>query len=173
MRNFFAVLFAVFAILIFSPRSYAEEFDYGRDALESALPDDAREYLESEGITPETTTAFSFSDALGKGFELLKSKASKPLKTLCALCGVVLFCALTQSLEHSGSLKGVFSAVGVLCGAGIAAAAMYDLLNSGTFYADFYSRTYGYLGGDGSHADRRCGKLCGYWRNSTVFAACR
>ena len=130
MRKFFAVVFAVFAILFFSPRSYAEEFDYGRDALESALPDDAREYLESEGITPETTAAFSFSEALGKVFELLKSKASKPLKTLCALCGIVLFCALTQSLEHSGSLKGVFSAAGVLCGAGIAAAAMYDLLNS-------------------------------------------
>ena len=130
MRKFFAVLLAVLAIIGCGITAAAENFDYGRDKLESALPDDALEYLDGEQITPETPRTFSFSEALGGFWELLKSKSTKPLRMLCGLCGVVLFCALAESVADTGNLKGVFSAVGVLCGAGIAAAAMYDILES-------------------------------------------
>ena len=94
------------------------------------MPDNALDYLESEQITPETPRVFSFTEALGGFLDLLRSKATAPLKMLCGLCGVVLFCALAESVADTGSLKGVFSVVGVLCGAGIAAAAMYDVLGS-------------------------------------------
>ena len=105
-----------------------DEFDYGRDRLENALPDDALDYLESEQITPETPKVFSFSEALSSLLELFRSKATMPLRMLCGLCGVVLFCALAESIADTGNC--VFSVVGVLCGAGIAAAAMYDILES-------------------------------------------
>ncbi len=130
MRKFIIVLLSAIVMLTCGISAKADDFDYGREALESALPDDARDYLTSAEITPDAPKTFSFSEALNGAWELLKSKAGKPLKMLCALCGVVLFCALTESIAEAGSLKGVFSIVGVLCGAGIAAAAMYDLLNS-------------------------------------------
>lgn len=130
MRKFFALLLAVFVMLACGSAAAADDFDYGRDELENALPDDAREYLESAQITPEAPPAFSFTEALGGFGKLLKSKSTKPLRMLCGLCGVVLFCALAESIADAGNLKGVFSIVGVLCGAGIAATAMYDLLDS-------------------------------------------
>lgn len=132
MRKFFAVLTALMAMLFCGINAAAapDDFDYGRDRLEDALPEDALGYLESEQITPEAPRTFSFSEALGGLLELLRSKATEPLRMLCGLCGVVLFCALAESVADTGNLKGVFSAVGVLCGAGIAAAAMYDILGS-------------------------------------------
>lgn len=128
-----AVTAAVFAAFLCDLRAAAENsesFDYGREELQEALPDDAREYLESEQISPETPRTFSFGEALGNALSLLKSKAAMPLRMLCGLCGVVLFCALAESVADAGSLKGALSAISVICGAGIAAAAMYELLES-------------------------------------------
>lgn len=130
MRKFFAIVLAIFALLFCNTRAFAEEFDYGREELEDALPSDARDYLDNEQITPESPRVFSFGEALRSAWELLKSKAAKPLRMLCGLCGVVLLCALAESVADAGSIKGALSVVGVLCGAGIAAAAMYDLLQS-------------------------------------------
>lgn len=130
MRKFISILFAVILMTFCGTAASADELDYGREELESALPDDAREILDSEGITPETPVTFSFSEALGKLLELIRSKASRPVRMLCGLCGVVLFCALSESVAAEGSLKTVLSAVGALCGAGIASSAMYELLQS-------------------------------------------
>ena len=133
MRKFWTLFLALFFMITCSITASAaapDDFDYGRDRLESALPDDVLDYLESEQITPESPRILSFTEALGSLLELLRSKATMPLRMLCGLCGVVLFCALAESIADTGSLKGVFSVVGVLCGAGIAAAAMYDILES-------------------------------------------
>ncbi len=130
MRKLFSILLAVILITFCGGTASADELDYGKDELESALPDEAREILENEGITPETPGTFSFSETLGKLLELIRNKAARPLRMLCGLCGVVLFCALAESIALEGNLKTVLSAVGALCGAGIAAAAMYELLRS-------------------------------------------
>lgn len=127
MRNFFTILIVILAMFACKTEA-AAEFDYGRENLQSALPESAREYLESEQITPENPAVFSFGEAIGGFFNMLKGKATKPMKMLVGLCGVVLFCSLSESVAAAGSLKGVFSAAGVLCGAGIAATAMYELL---------------------------------------------
>lgn len=128
MRKFFTVIIMIAALFFCNTRAVAEEFDYGREELEDALPSDTRDFLDSERITPESPRVFSFGEALRGAWGLLKNKAAKPLRMLCGLCGVVLMCALAESVADAGSLKGTLSAVGVLCGAGIAAAAMYDLL---------------------------------------------
>lgn len=130
MRKLFAVLLAALVFMLCGMTVAADDFDYGREELESALPDDALEYLESAEITPDSPKTFSFSDAISGFFELLKSKATRPLRMLCGLCGVVLFCALSENIANEGNLKGVFSAIGVLCGAGIAAGAMHEMLES-------------------------------------------
>lgn len=130
MRKFITIFLAVLALFLLNSRAFAEEFDYGGDELIEALPDDAREFLENEEITPESPRVFSFGEALKGAWELLKKQAGKPLRMLCGLCGVVLFCALAESLIETGTgnLKTALSVVGVLCGAGIAAAAMYEVL---------------------------------------------
>lgn len=130
MRKLISLLIAVFLMTLCGVSARAEEIDYGRDELESALTDEAREILDSEGITPEAPAAFSFSEALGKLLELIRDKSTRPLRMLCGLCGVVLFLALSESVAAQGDLKTVLSAVGALCGAGIAASAMYGLLQS-------------------------------------------
>lgn len=130
MRTLFSIIVAVLLITFCGASASADEIDYGRDELESALTDEARDILENEGITPETPATFSFSEALGKIFELIRDKSAAPLRMLCGLCGVVLFCALAESVSAEGNLKTVLSAVGALCGAGIAASAMYGLLQS-------------------------------------------
>ncbi|MDE6732656.1 MAG: stage III sporulation protein AE, partial [Oscillospiraceae bacterium] len=128
MRKFFAAFLTIMALLLLNSKAFAEDFDYGGGELIEALPDEAREFLESEEITPEAPRVFSFGEALTGAWELLKNQAGKPLRMLCGLCGVVLFCALAESVAEAGNLKTALSVVGVLCGAGIAAAAMYEVL---------------------------------------------
>lgn len=128
MRKFITIFLAILALFLLNSKAFAEEFDYGREELVEALPDEAREFLDNEQITPESPRVFSFGEALKGAWEILKKQAGKPLRMLCGLCGVVLFCALSESLAEAGNLKTALSVVGVLCGAGIAAAAMYEAL---------------------------------------------
>ena len=128
------ILFAFLTLiltLIFSQNAYAEELDLGQEQIAEALPDDAREILESGGITPDNSGALnlSFTGVLKELWEMFKSSAAKPLVLFCSLCGVVLFCAVAESVSNDGNMKGVLSAVGVLCGAGIEAAAVYEVLD--------------------------------------------
>lgn len=123
------VLFAVFTVTAFAESAVYE--DVGQSEIVDTLPDEARSTLEDNGITPDNSGALSltFGGVLSYIWELIKDKATKPLQMLCALCGVVLFCALAESMAGEGSLKGVFSVVGVLCGAGIAAGAVCEVLD--------------------------------------------
>lgn len=118
---------------IFSDKSvYAESAeDYNTSQIAQAVPDDARERLESEGITPDNSGALglTFGGVLSGIWDAFCDKAAAPLRMLCSLAAVVLFCALARSFTEAGNLKGVFSVVGVLCSAGIVAAQMNSLLN--------------------------------------------
>lgn len=132
VKKIFPVLLTVFLLLVNSVDAFAQSVDFGQEQLYEALPDSAREILDSEGITPDNAgvAGLSFVGVLGELWETIKHTAEKPLVLLCSLCGVVLFCALAESVCGEGSMKGVLSAVGVLCGAGIATAAVYEVLNS-------------------------------------------
>lgn len=131
MKKIFFALLTLILTLTFSPTAYAEEPDFGQEQLSEALPDGAREALESEGITPDNSGALnlSFGGVLKELWETFKANATKPLALLCSLCGVILFCAIAESVCAEGGMKGVLSAVGVLCGAGIAASAVYEVLD--------------------------------------------
>lgn len=111
----------------------AAEFDYGKEELEAAVPEEAAELLENSGITPDNggVLSLSFTEVLSFLWDMIKEQAVKPLKLLVALCGVVLLCALANSVSDSGesSLKGVFSVVGVLAGAGITVSSISEVLS--------------------------------------------
>lgn len=128
------ILIAVLAFAFMGTSGAAEESeldDYGQSEIAEALPDEARDTLEENGIEPDNSGALNLSveGVLSYIWDIIKDKATKPLQMLCSMCGVVLFCALAESIAGEGSLKGVFSVVGVLCGAGIAASSVCDLLD--------------------------------------------
>lgn len=128
-----ALIIAVTAAVFCSVRAGAEEIDFGSERIVEAVPGDAREILDEAEITPENSGALNltFSGVLSEVLEMFRVRLREPLKLLCTLCGVVLLCALAESLAsgEGGQLRGVFSVVGVLCGAGIAAAAVGEVLD--------------------------------------------
>lgn len=121
------------AAVLCSGRAFAQSIDYGEERMVEAVPGEARGILDDAGITPGNSGALNltFGGVLAEVWELFKLQIGEPMKLLCSLCGVVLLCALAESLSQSQSerLKGVFSVVGVLCGAGIAAAAVGNVLD--------------------------------------------
>ena len=105
--------------------------DYGSDRLEEAVPDEAAEILDEQGITPENGGALSltFGDVLSSLWDMIKERAAAPLKLLVSLCGVVMLSALAGTISENGGMKRAFSAVSVLAGAGITVAAVYDVIS--------------------------------------------
>lgn len=110
--------------------TFSEEFMQEARDIERALPTEVSGELSEGGVTPESGAgSLSFSGALGYIWRELLANAAKPLRLLCALCGVVLLCALADSLGDSGSLKGTFCALGALAGSGMTVAAMAQVLD--------------------------------------------
>lgn len=131
MKRFFAVFAVVFALFFtVCGRAYADDFDYGREQIEEALPENAGEILDEQGISPENSGALNLTlgGVLSGLWDLFKSEAGKPFTLFCVLGAAILLTALAESLAEQGNLKGVVSVVGVLCSAGAAAAAMNDVL---------------------------------------------
>lgn len=125
------VLILVITAVFCGKSAYAESIDYGADRIVEAVPDEARDILDNAEITPDNSGAMglTLSGVLGGVFELIKNRAVAPLRLFCACFGVILLCVLAESISHTGQLKGVFSVAGVLCGAGVAAAAVGEVLN--------------------------------------------
>lgn len=129
------LLIIALAVMLFLPLvAYAESTDSyflsEGERIEEALPSETASALENSGISPENSGAagLSFSGVIAELWELLKSRALKPFKLFCSLLGVTLLCVLAESVSEEGKLKGVFSAVGALCGAGIAALSVGEVL---------------------------------------------
>ncbi len=61
---------------------------------------------------------------------MLMDRLTEPLRLFASLCGVVILCALSRSSADGagGNMSGVFSAVGVLAGAGMTTAAISGAL---------------------------------------------
>lgn len=136
MHRIVSIAAALLLWIVIGVSAFAEAgsdgFDYGREQLEGAVPETAAALLEEGGITPENGGAlsWSFKDVLAFIWDMIKERALKPLKLLVSLCGVVLLCALANSIaDNGGGLRGVFSAVGVLAGAGIAVTAVWEVLD--------------------------------------------
>ena len=108
--------------------------EYGdiNSALSDAVPPEASEILEGGGITPDNNgaAALSFGGVLEFLRDMLMDRLTEPLRLFASLCGVVILCALSRSSADGagGNMSGVFSAVGVLAGAGMTTAAISGAL---------------------------------------------
>ncbi len=135
MRKTFIFLAILLLSLLMGITARAEyEFDYGRAALEDAVPPEAAEILEAENIDPDNggAGALSFENALGYLGSMFLEQAAAPLRLLVSLCGIILLCGLSASVSDNSSdrLSGLFTTVGVLAGAGMTVAAISDILSS-------------------------------------------
>lgn len=133
MRKTFIFLAILLISLFMGITARAEAgFDYGRDALENAVPPEAAELLEAENIDPDNSGggAVSLENALGYLGSLIVEQAAAPLRLLVSLCGVILLCGLSASVSDNSSdrLSGLFTTVGVLAGAGMTVAAISEIL---------------------------------------------
>ena len=130
MRRLILVFLGVFLAFFLNMTAYSEGLDFGGESLYEALPGEALEMLEDAEITPDNSGELNitFGEVLSSLWELFKNEATKPLRLFCGLLAVIILCVMAESLSQSGDLKGVFSAVGALCGAGIAAAAISEIL---------------------------------------------
>lgn len=133
MKKMFITLAVLLLSLMCGYTAFAEaEFDYGKAALEQAVPPEAAEILEEQGIDPDGGGADSLSlgGVLSYIWSLLAQQAAAPLKLLVSLCGTVLLCAISASISDSSHDKtsGIFTTVGVLAGAGMSIAAISEIL---------------------------------------------
>ena len=128
------LLIAAAAVLLCGSAS-AEGYESYGDSLADALPPEASQILEDSGITPDNNgaAALSIDGVLNFLKEQILDRAVRPLRLLAALAGIVLLCALSRSYAdtagQAGGMSGVFSAVGVLAGAGMTSAAISGALS--------------------------------------------
>lgn len=109
----------------------AEAFGNYSDKITEALPPEASEQLSESEITPENAAeALTVEGVFGWLKKLFSERFAQPLKLLAALCGISLLCTLAKTAaDNSGNMSGVFSAVGVLAGAGMTAAAFSTVIS--------------------------------------------
>lgn len=126
-----AIVFAILCAELLNVYAVGSEYEFGVDEIRSALPDEAQSELDKSGISPDNSGAanLNIKTVLKEITEMIKSRAMKPLKLFCSLFGVTVLSVLAQQLTDQSSLKGVFAAISALCGAGIAAAAVGDVLD--------------------------------------------
>ena len=132
LAKFFAVIAAAFLLCGSARAEGSGEYGDINSALSDAVPPEASEILEGGGITPDNNgaAALSFGGVLEFLRDMLMDRLTEPLRLFASLCGVVILCALSRSSADGagGNMSGVFSAVGVLAGAGMTTAAISGAL---------------------------------------------
>jgi len=102
------------------------EFDFGQADITGALPEEVAELMETV-----TVTELTFSAVVSEIWGLFLGEITKPLMMLLSLVGVILLCAVAETLrgtggKSAGSAKTAFEMAGVLAGAGIMSAGIAD-----------------------------------------------
>ena len=79
------------------------EADFGNDEIMNALPDEARDYFDENGITAENGEIRSLTpgEVFGKVWEYVCKSAEKPLRMLLCLIGTIFLCSVINVLRDS------------------------------------------------------------------------
>lgn len=93
----------------------------GVDRLFTILPEDTARLMEENGISgvdSESLLGLNFFEVIGGVWTSFLDNISMPLSLLCTCIGIILLCALLDSMKtsfNSGSYEQVFSVVSVVC----------------------------------------------------------
>jgi stage III sporulation protein AE len=126
MKRLVVGILAVLGVIFFPLVCYAEEeeYDYGQDIIQEALPDQAQSILEQNDITVDNYGVLQLTPigVLNQLWDTFQQEVTKPLKMLLGLLGVVLLCALAETFrDSSGSSQAgrTFDMVAILAGTGM------------------------------------------------------
>lgn len=93
----------------------------GADALSGKVPDSAKKSLDEVGINSSdqnSLSRFTPGNIFGILCDSVKNAAKSPLKAVAAVVGILLACAMLETLKNSfaqSSMKNVFDIVSALC----------------------------------------------------------
>lgn len=132
-------LFVIFVLLLSQSIYAVTDSEYkeqlhasGADSLPDKLPPETRELLERLGMTGITQDAFTnltAANIANVALNQAKSSFSTPLKSISAIIGIILLCALLDGFKVSFSektLSGTFGTVSSIC---IATSVLLPMLN--------------------------------------------
>lgn len=125
------LLLIIGAALLLCGNAAAQTFEAPGEAIADAVPPEAADILERGGLTPDNNGAagLTIGGVLSWIGDTFMERLTEPVRLLAALCGITLLCTLSRSAaDGTSSMSGVFSAVGVLAGAGMTTAAISDAL---------------------------------------------
>lgn len=97
----------------------------GADGLPRKVPDSAKSALNKAGIKngdQKTLSRFTPANIFGTLVDNIKNAAKAPLKAIAAIVGILLACALLETLKNSfaeSSMRNVFNVVTALCVASV------------------------------------------------------
>ncbi|MBR6407700.1 MAG: stage III sporulation protein AE [Clostridia bacterium] len=97
----------------------------GADGLTDGLTDETKEILYDVGadeIKPGEILSMSADDIFRKITDTVKGKATQPVRTCCAVIGIILIYSMLDSMKKStlgGTLDKTFGTVSVLCTAAV------------------------------------------------------
>lgn len=118
-------LAALIAVVIFSGRAFAQsdinEYDFGQEGIEEALPEAARDRLEEIGVTAENGgSGLGVGEVFEGLWRTVCDNAAKPFAMLISVIGVIMLCTVIQSMQTGDNqLTETFNTVGVLACSGI------------------------------------------------------
>lgn len=99
-----------------------EQFDaLGREELENQVPEQAKDFMRENDtleLSPSNLLQLSPKDFFGAIWNLAANELEKPVRTLAAVVGIMILCALIGGLKTSAgesSLTRIFSTISVLC----------------------------------------------------------
>lgn len=116
------LLIVPMGLLLLSAKIAAQEdYDFGRESIEEALPDESAKELEDLGISPSGGAEnLNPQNVFEKVWEYICDEAAKPLTMLISVIGVIILSTLIQSMQgEENDVSSAFTAVGVLACAGI------------------------------------------------------
>ncbi len=139
------LLLTILLLLIFSQPvaakdPSAEEFyrqqyeTSGADSIRDYLPEDVREYLQENGISPETgdwVTGLSTENVFTHIWQFLKSGAKAPLAGGAALLAVILISAALSSLDLGGGAASAALYATALSAAAVIAGPVFSVISAG------------------------------------------
>ena len=98
-----------------------QEYDFGQNDIEEALPDEAASELEGMGVSPSGGTEnLNAENVFAKLWKYICDEAAKPLAMLVSVIGVIILSTLINSMQgEENDVSTAFTAVGTLACSGI------------------------------------------------------
>lgn len=131
-------LIIIITVIVFgmcvSFKSYAQEYDYGVNELNEAVPDEAKEYLEENNISADGSgiAELSLEKILNDLMEIISSNIKQPALMFMALLAVIILTSVLGSLSDStdnSSTGQVFTIVSALTTAIVISSYLSNALN--------------------------------------------